>query len=134
MSKIKLALFIIVVIGLVFGVYYAFLLYFQPKSKPDFEISNFKGFETPTGYQIAFQLNNTGRGTATGVRLTIYFHQGSQIRNLTRSLLTEESTMAPGEAVDVAFSLGVKPTELAVTVVVECNEGVTREFAEFLPP
>jgi len=131
MSKAKIIIFIVVVACVIFGVYYVvFLSHFQ--NKPEFEILNFKGMETPVGYQITFQLKNTGKGTATGVRVTIRFHRGSQLRE-EEGILTND-TIAPEETTTVFCSIEVKPTDSSVTVVIECNEGVTEEFFEFLPP
>lgn len=96
MSKIKIALGIIVIVCIVGAVYT--VIYNQPQGKPEFEIVNFKGMEIPAGYgrtryQITFKLKNLGTEEATGIHGTIKLG----LWNKTWQLYPEDSVLKPEE-------------------------------------
>lgn len=133
MSRIKIALAIIVIVCIVTA---AFLwIYFQPQGepelKPEFEIVNFAFAEMPghvSGYQIIFYVNNTGAGNATGLHGTIVL---THAWNETWRVYPEDFVLEPGEVKYVSVGgIGWKPLEETITIIVECNEGVTQQFIE----
>lgn len=136
MSRIKIALVIIMIVCIVIAVF--LWIYFQPQGeselKPEFEIVNFSFIEMPghvSGYQIIFYVNNTGAGNATGVHGTVVL---TQAWNETWSVYPEDYVLKPGEVRYASVGeIGWKPPVDTITIIVECNEGVTQQFTQPLP-
>jgi uncharacterized protein (TIGR02588 family) len=130
-SKIKTALLIIVIACVVSAVF--LWIYYSPQAlkQPRFEIVNFKEMDTPGGYyQIVFNVNNTGTADATGVHGTVNVTEHWQEDWAPIS----EDRIEPGEMSElIVVFVGSKPTMLDVSIIVECNEGVTQQFTD-LPP
>lgn len=131
MSKVKITLLIIVIVCVItvvcLWVYYSS----QTPNQPEFEIVEFQGLDTPLGYQITFKVNNTGTGDATGVHGTLNV---TKLWQETWSLISEDQVLKPGETSHwIVIFLGSKPTKLSITAIVECDEGVTRQFTDLSP-
>ena len=136
MSKTKIAL-IIVTVFIVIVSAICLWIYYQPRDKPEFEIVSLEGIETPApyghkNYQIVFKLKNLGTGDATGIHGTIKLG----LWNQTWQLYPEDYVLKSGETSSswVIVFLDEKPEELTVTIIVNCNEGVTQQFTDSLPP
>lgn len=129
MSKTKTILLIILIVFIVLVV--CLWIYYQPK----FEILDLRGLDLPywAGHQISFKLKNNGPAAATGIHGTIQF--GKAYSEKEWFLIPEDYVLKLGEISPyINVGLGSKPNELSVTITVECNEGVTQQFAEYLPP
>lgn len=133
-TKIAFALGIIVVVCILSAIY--LLSYNPPQGKPEFEVVNLDLVEIPVPYhqekacQLAFKLRNIGTEDATGIIGTVQVG----LWNKTWGLYPEDHVLKPEETSPwLIVSLDRKPAEPTVTIIVECNEGVTQQFTESLP-